>query len=416
MRYDPKNETLTEWQLNVLSNIFRLILKEVSTDADKDKLAPGEVGINYKEGAFYIRNPHNGKLFSPNSLEHMKQILSKFNPGTTIFNADRVNGISFYTKLSQLDQLGLNFTPDMVIRQMRAPAIFLGPIEYENGEVLGWPSNAGLCMAFKGSEDHAIIRFTDTASYQEYSGRYNKFSHMFEGWASAGNSSDVYYTETVGGGDSVHLILPEDAIRDLSVVTVRVTEDINPGATITINDLGPFQIVNRDGTPLDERVAENNVIMLIYDEPGYRWIMLDSTESVLQYTVELLQKRLSESDRKFTDAIQQIRNDFDQALSAVVDTYEKKIQSLEEAIVTRPGNILANVVNFTAAANGISEITLSEEYYEPGVDKLVVNYGQTLLRVGLDYTVENNIVRLLNTTLAEGDVVQLIIIKQKTTL
>ena len=91
-RSDPKNNTFTDADYALLSRIFRLIIQEIRTEEDKEKLAPGELGINYKEGAFYIRNPHNGKLFSPNSLEYIKQILEKFEPGTNIFNADRLSG------------------------------------------------------------------------------------------------------------------------------------------------------------------------------------------------------------------------------------------------------------------------------------------------------------------------------------
>ena len=65
-RSDPKNNTFTDADYALLSRIFRLIIQEIRTEEDKEKLAPGELGINYKEGAFYIRNPHNGKLFSPN--------------------------------------------------------------------------------------------------------------------------------------------------------------------------------------------------------------------------------------------------------------------------------------------------------------------------------------------------------------
>ena len=65
---------LTPFQMELLSNIFRVMIKEIVTDEDKEKLAPGEMGINYKEGSFYIRNPHTGELFTPNSLSHLNQM------------------------------------------------------------------------------------------------------------------------------------------------------------------------------------------------------------------------------------------------------------------------------------------------------------------------------------------------------
>jgi len=207
MTRDPVNTTLSEYQMHLLSQIFRIIVKEITSDDDKDKLAPGELGINYKEGTFYIRNPHNGRLFSPNSLEYLKQILTKFDPGTNVLNADRVNGITVYTRLSQLDQLDLSFTPDSVIRQMKAPAFFCGPIEYENFETLGWPTAFGMCMAFKGDEEHAVIKFFDTDAYITYEGKYNRHKHLFEGWGLDGASAGDIYAETVGGGDSTSIFV-----------------------------------------------------------------------------------------------------------------------------------------------------------------------------------------------------------------
>lgn len=54
MRRDPTHATLTEFQQQLLAEIFRVIVKEITCDEDKEKLAPGEMGINYKEGTFYI--------------------------------------------------------------------------------------------------------------------------------------------------------------------------------------------------------------------------------------------------------------------------------------------------------------------------------------------------------------------------
>ena len=44
--------TMTAEQMQLLSDIFRIIVKEIATDEDKEKLAPGEFGISYAEGAF----------------------------------------------------------------------------------------------------------------------------------------------------------------------------------------------------------------------------------------------------------------------------------------------------------------------------------------------------------------------------
>ena len=55
--------TLTKYQMELLSDIFRLILKEIKVDEDKEKLAPGEVGISYTNGCFYVKNPYTGEDF-----------------------------------------------------------------------------------------------------------------------------------------------------------------------------------------------------------------------------------------------------------------------------------------------------------------------------------------------------------------
>lgn len=422
MTHDPKNVTLSEWQQQLLADIFRLIVKEITCDEDKEKLAPGEMGINYKEGALYIRNPHNGKLFSPNSLEHMKQLLMKYTPGTNILNADRINGISFYTRLSDLDQLGVNFTPDSVIRQMHAPAVFFGPIEYENYEPLGWPSARGMCLAYKVTEDHALIRYYDSDSYTVYEGRYNYRRHLFEGWALGGANGGGAYTETKGGGDTTSVFVDIE-IDDLVVITLRVTETLNPLATISVNGHEPEPIVEQSGEPLSYQITENNIIMLIYDKPQGRWILMDSTESPIAVTMNLVVQRLNEFQYQTLTQMGQMQANFNAQISQIKATYDDKFEKLEKAmtgrfdrideiLANRPGKIEAVVSVYTAASDGITQIA-EIEGFDGTVDKLVVNYGQTLLRVGLDYVVVNNGIQFMNDiSINTGEIVQFIVLKQ----
>ena len=422
MTRDPVNTTLSEYQMHLLSQIFRIIVKEITSDDDKDKLAPGELGINYKEGTFYIRNPHNGRLFSPNSLEYLKQILTKFDPGTNVLNADRVNGITVYTRLSQLDQLDLSFTPDSVIRQMKAPAFFCGPIEYENFETLGWPTAFGMCMAFKGDEEHAVIKFFDTDAYITYEGKYNRHKHLFEGWGLDGASAGDIYAETVGGGDSTSIFV-DGEIKDLMVMTVRVTEDLNPGATISVNSMDPMPIVTKEGEPIPHSITENNIIMLIYDEPDSSWVLLESTESAVTSVVSILSERVEtfykSTEIRFetmTNYISEIQKECNQKLVKLEETlreeYEMKLKELDTSIANRPGKIDALVVNYTVASDDVTSIATIEGF-DGSVDKLVVNYGQTMLRVGIDYVVVENGIHLINDfTLASGDVIQFIVLKQ----
>lgn len=198
MRRDPVQDKISPEEAALLADIFRLILQEVRSDEDKHKLAPGELGINYKTKTLYIRNPYTGEIFSPNSLEHLAQILTKYDYKNNILNADRVSEITFYNRLTQLDKLGVDFTPDSVIRQMHAPAILFGSVEYANYEVLGWPSDSGVCVAYKSDEEHVLIRYYDNRTYITYEGRYNHAKHFFEGWAIGGGAADSIYAESIG--------------------------------------------------------------------------------------------------------------------------------------------------------------------------------------------------------------------------
>lgn len=422
MTREKANNTLTEWQQQMLADIFRVIVKEITCDEDKEKLAPGEMGINYKEGAFYIRNPHNGKLFSPNSLEHMKQLLLKFTPGTNILNADRINGISFYTRISDLDQLGVNFTPDSIIRQMHAPAVFFGPIEFENYNQLQWPSARGMCLAYKVSEDHALIRYYDSDSYTSYEGRYNWRRHIFEGWATGSASGSGAYAESQGGGDNTDVYIDID-VDDLTVITIRVTETLNPLATISVNGHEPEPIVEQNGERLSYQITENNIIMLLYDKPQGRWILMDSTDSPVMVTMNLVVERFNAFEEKVWTTFGDIRNEFNRELIKLDDAWrakftaletetKKKFERIDEILANRPGRIDTVVSLFKAEEDEI--LSIGEiEGFDGTLDKLIVNYGQTLLRVDMDYTVVGNGIQFINNiSLGKGEVVQFIVIKQ----
>ena len=66
----------------------------------------------------------------------------------------------------------------------------------------------------------------------------------------------------------------------------------------------------------------------------------------------------------------------------------------------------------TATSDGIAQI-VEIEGFDGTVDKLVVNYGQTLLRVDLDYVVVGNGIQFMNdVSINTGEVVQFIVLKQ----
>lgn len=431
MRRDPVQEKISPEEAALLANIFRLILQEIKSDEDKHKLAPGELGINYKTKTIYVRNPYTGEIFSPNSLEHLSQILAKYDYKNNILNADKVSEITFYNRLGQLDKLKVDFTPDSVIRQMHGPAIFFGPIEYENWKVLGWPSDSGICVVYKSDEEHVLARFYDNRTYITYEARYNHLRHMFEGWA-IGGAGDSIYAETIGGGDSTIVrIEPYDQeLADLMIITLRVTETLNPGCMVQVNENMPMPIVTRDGNPLGVYVEPNNIIMLVYDKPNRRWILLESTESAMHAIVAMTSERLeifkSETERNFIEVgeritseiqkveerwnttIQTLTASFNNVIAELNNRWEKKLAEVAAA----PGRIIAHVANITAESDGVKGISIIPEF-DGHTDKLVVNYNQTILRYGVDYVITDTGIDFTdNITLMKGDEVQFVVLKQ----
>ena len=152
--------TMTVEEMRLIADILRLILREIKTQEDKELLAPGELGISYREKCFYIRDPYTGELFSPNSLSHLQQILSKYDETTGLLNADRVSGVRFYSSVSQLAQLGIEMTADTIIRQMEYPSILMCEIKYPNNyATMGFPGKAGIMLVYKISPEAVFAIF-----------------------------------------------------------------------------------------------------------------------------------------------------------------------------------------------------------------------------------------------------------------
>lgn len=391
--------TMTPWQMQMLSEIFRIILKEITCDEDKEKLAPGELGVSYLEGCLYVRDPHTGELFSPNSTAHINQILSKFDPVTNLLNADRVSHIRFYSNISQLSQLGISLSADTIIRQMEYPAILMSPVNYSNYKTLGFPSDSGMMLVFKVSPETVIASFYDDRTYTTYDGRYNKFTQFFEGWSTSGGAAETEYVETSGGGNQTSITVKQD-IKDLMIISVRVTETLNPGAMISVNGGEYAPIINADGTPLATSVASNNIIMLIYDQARNGWILVTSTQSSVMSVVTMLSSRLT----SLTDTVAHMQKDFTEKLRELKTYVDKRL--------TEPGKIVTATSTFTASLDAVDTINAVENYVH-GIDKLIINYNQTILREGIDYVIEaGGSIQLKEFSLKSGDVLQFIVIKQ----
>lgn len=379
----------------MLADIFRLMLREVTSDEDKDKLAPGELGISYEEGAFYIKNPHTGELFSPNSLEHIRQILSKYDNVNNILNADRVSGLRFYTSLNQIPRPGdTTMTTDTIIRQMESVSIAILPINDDSFETLDYPARTGIMEIKKLSPTNIKVNFVDVNTFNEYTGKYNPYKKLFEGWVTAaGTSSD--FTEAGGTSDEVSVTVPNE-IKDLSIITIRLTKQLNPGSTISVNKLPPCPIVDKNGKILSVSIDANNIIMLVRNELKNQWILMDSAVSTTEATLIVMNTRMSE----LQDTITKQRNE-----------YVGLIKLIRERLDTEPGNIITTTSTYTASINGITNIPV--EGYLYGVDKLIVNFSQTILRPDIDYVTDTDgSIMLKNMSLSIGDTIQFIVLKQ----
>ena len=393
---------LTPFQMELLSNIFRVMIKEIVTDEDKEKLAPGEMGINYKEGSFYIRNPHTGELFTPNSLSHLNQILSKYEDDTNLLNADRAGGIRFYSNISQLTQLGISLTADSIIRQMEYPGILMSPVEYENYEVLGMPSNSGMILVFKASPEFVIATYYDNLTRITYQGRYNPFKQFFEGWICQDAPSGFITAE----GDANRIeIRMENLPEDMEPITLRVPFGVNPGATISVNNQAFQPIITASGEPLESTITANNIIMLIYDDMRKSWILSNSNESTINSVITVLRERVETATADIDKAVKDYRERLDQLTKSVNDDIA--------ALKARPG-VISNVTSdLTVTQDNLNMIT-GVIGFDHRYDKLLVNFQQTILRQGLDYTIDEESGNLYfkNIRFNSGDVLQFIVLKQ----
>lgn len=393
---------LTPFQMELLSNIFRVMIKEIVTDEDKEKLAPGEMGINYKEGSFYIRNPHTGELFTPNSLSHLNQILSKYEDDTNLLNADRAGGIRFYSNISQLTQLGISLTADSIIRQMEYPGILMSPVEYENYEILGMPSNSGMILVFKAAPEFVIATYYDNLTRITYQGRYNPFKQFFEGWICQDAPSGFITAE----GDANRIkIRMENLPEDMEPITLRVPFGVNPGATISVNNQAFQPIITASGEPLGSTITANNIIMLIYDDMRKSWILSNSNESTINSVITVLRERVETATADIDKAVKDYRERLDQLTKSVNDDIA--------ALKARPG-VISNVTSdLTVTQDNLNMIT-GITGFDHRYDKLLVNFQQTILRQGLDYTIDEESGNLYfkDIRFNSGDVLQFIVLKQ----
>lgn len=87
------------------------------------------------------------------------------------------------------------------------------------------------------------------------------------------------------------------------------------------------------------------------------------------------------------------------------------LERLIEEAMSRPGKFVTRLYAFDCETDDTTVIMVGG--YNSGIDKLVVNYGQTILREGIDYNLVDGGIELINMKLMEGDILQFTIIVQE---
>ena len=376
--------TMTPEQMKMLSEIFRFVLKEIRTNEDKEKLAPGEVGISYTEGAFYVRDPHTGELFSPNSVQNIQQILEKYDPVTGKLNADSVNYIRFYSSMNQLNRIGgISLSADSAIRQMANPSILVASVEYKNYDRLGFPSARGVFTVIKLNEMFVQASFSDLEHNIMYDGVYDPDRHFLNGWIKRGMNFGDNIAHTISGGQIIHVVYRQP-YSDLSTITVRVTEDISPSAVVSVDGKTAHPLVDMTGTPNDEVIPANTIIVLVYDDKRKVWMYCNPSVSDIQSIIN-------------------------QILGDRIDGTQENIKQIE---VTP----LQTGYLYTVSEDGINTILVGN--FDSKTSVLTINYGQTVLRQGIDYdlTAPNKVVIKNGITLKKGEQLYFTILSLKVTV
>lgn len=352
--------SLSDYQLKLLSDIFRIIVKTIKSDSDKEKLAPGELGIDYDEGCFYIKNPYTGKLFTPNSLAHINQILSKYTSNGNILNADTVGGIHFYTSLTQLTQIGTDLTADTAIRQMGYPGLLYAPVNYANYSVLGYPSNDGVILVFKISPEATVAYYYDNHSLNLFLGRYDGNTQQLMSWQST-SDPDSIYAESAGTSLAVTAVTHSD-ISDMSVITLKLTNDVSIGATLSVNNSAPHPITTMTGEPLSETIELNTRIMLIFDQFNGKWRIVSDRYTASTAVVALIRER--SSTRLNSDSATALLGNISQELFKVA-TYS--LVAWYDARDCKPSDI--NWANRIDPTSAIDLTTFPFDYSGNGFDR-----------------------------------------------
>ena len=383
------SKPLSEDIIKLFTDVFRFILPNVNPD-NKEELAPGELGINYDTGVFYFKDPYTLEIRTPNSIEALQFIEDHYNYETGELTADRIGDLRIYTQVTHIPGIESleSVTIDTIISKMVAPALLLTHTESDSYKALGLPARSGLLSITKINDFATSMMFYDGESSVSYIGQYNGTNRQFMYWYRDEDSLQNY-AEASGNGTSQTVTIDKE-IEDLMVMIVKLTNDVQPTATWTFNGSSEYTLVDLYGNPITELLTENSIIMLIRDELLDRWILADMNKNIIYQTAMLIDKRL--------------RN--------TIESVPDRVESIENWLTNDANKFVVSNTIFDCTEDNTATIPVSN--FDINSDVLLVNYNQTILRMGIDYSVsaDGTSISLLTSTLSTGDQVQLIIIKQ----
>ncbi len=383
------SKPLSEDVIKLFTDIFRFILPDVDPE-HKELLAPGELGINYATGVFYFKDPTTLEIRTPNSIEALKFIEEKYNYDTGELNADRIGNLRFYSSVLHVpDITDLNsVTVDTIISKMAQPAVLIAHTESTEYKALGLPAENGLLTINKITDYATSLSFVDSVNHISYLGQYDAATRQFLYWIRDEDSMQNFATAE-GNGTSQSVTIDKD-LEDLFVMVVKLTNDVQPTATWTFNGSKEYVLTDLYGKAIkQELLTANSIIMLIRDELLDRWILADMSKNIIYQTAQLIDKRLEKALANVPSRVNVIENWLSNDANKL--------------------NVISTV--FECTADNTSTIPVND--LDIDSDVLLVNYNQTVLRFGIDYSVATDgaSISLLNGKLSKGDELQLIIIK-----
>lgn len=405
------NNTISDATLRKFCDIFRFWIRKIK-DGEEDSISPGEMCIKPLQpdgGILYWRDPVTGNLITPNSLEDLQIILDHFNKEDGTFSADMIGGMRFYTSIYDLKvDAGINYTPDTVISHMAEKSIMVSAISFpDDYAVVGWPTASGLTVITKIANDTVRAEYTDSETSNTWTGVYNAKTHEFIRWQfSEDVNSD--YIEAVGTEYKLRADSPKD-VYDFEIWNIKVPCNVQTNATLQINDSEYLPIKTVSGDEIDESISANSVIMITYDSYRKCWIKLSADRSISSQLMQIMSIRLTGQTGDLTTLLTEVRQFIDDT-SDVIGAIQDRLTNIEN----NPARIIYTSELVPITSENTKVIKLNNSVVV-GVDIVLINLEQTLLQLGVDYTVdvdEHAIVMSDGSEFLIGDVVQIIVIKQ----